>query len=116
VSEARTYADVNAVVGSYLRDFAFAQSSQQKMFGYKRPAAAILALDMPLTELIQPDGTLSRIGGIGPDAHTTAQLSYAETALAHARLAGIPADRIVYCWPLERLLAWFADPLCECRQ
>jgi putative hydrolase len=66
VSEAQTYADVNAVVGSYLRDLAFAQASQQKMFGYKRAAAAILALDVPLTELLQPDGTLPRIGGIGP--------------------------------------------------
>jgi putative hydrolase len=44
------------------------------------------------------------------DAHTTAQLSYADTALAHARLAGIPADRIVNCWPLDRLLAWLANP------
>lgn len=44
------------------------------------------------------------------DAHTTAQLSYAETALAHARLAGIDADRIVNCWPLQRLLAWLSDP------
>ena len=44
------------------------------------------------------------------DAHTTGQLSYAETALAHARLAAIPADRIVNCWPLERLLAWLSDP------
>jgi histidinol phosphatase-like PHP family hydrolase len=40
------------------------------------------------------------------DAHTTGQLAYAETALAHARLAGIPADRIVNCWTLDRLLAW----------
>jgi histidinol phosphatase-like PHP family hydrolase len=44
------------------------------------------------------------------DAHTTTQLSYAETALAHARLAGIPAERIVNCWPLEQLLAWLSDP------
>jgi histidinol phosphatase-like PHP family hydrolase len=43
------------------------------------------------------------------DAHTTAQLRYAETAIAHARLAGIPAERIVNCWPLERLLAWLSD-------
>ena len=42
------------------------------------------------------------------DAHTTSQLAYAETALAHARLAGIPRDRIVNCWPLDRLLAWLA--------
>ena len=60
------YADVNAVVGGYLRDLAFAQSSQQKMFGYKRAAAAILALDVPLTDLVDPDGALPRISGIGP--------------------------------------------------
>jgi hypothetical protein len=66
VHRSRTHADVNAVVGGYLRDLAFAQSSQQKLFGYKRAAAAILALDVPLTELIGPDGTLPRISGIGP--------------------------------------------------
>ena len=60
------HVDVNAVVGGYLRDLAFAQSSQQKMFGYKRAAAAILALDMPLTDLVGPDGALPRISGIGP--------------------------------------------------
>jgi putative hydrolase len=59
-------ADVNAVVGGYLRDLAFAQSSQQKMFGYKRAAAAILSLDRPLTDLVGADGTLPRIPGIGP--------------------------------------------------
>jgi histidinol phosphatase-like PHP family hydrolase len=43
------------------------------------------------------------------DAHTTGQLSYAETAVAHARLAGIPADRVVNCWPLDRLMGWLHD-------
>ena len=52
----QTYADVNAVTGGYLRDLAFAQSSRQKMFGYKRAAAAILALDVPLTDLLGSDG------------------------------------------------------------
>ena len=64
--EPRTYRDVNAVVGGYLRDLAFAQSSQQKMFGYKRAANAILSLDLPLTDLLGPDGALPRIAGIGP--------------------------------------------------
>jgi hypothetical protein len=36
------------------------------MFGYKRAASAVLALDLPLTELRRPDGTLPRISGIGP--------------------------------------------------
>jgi putative hydrolase len=43
------------------------------------------------------------------DAHATWQLAYAETALAHARLAGIPADRIVNCWPVDRLLQWLEE-------
>jgi hypothetical protein len=41
--KAPRYTDVNAVVGGYLRDLAFAQPSQQQMFGYKRAANAILA-------------------------------------------------------------------------
>jgi glycine/D-amino acid oxidase-like deaminating enzyme len=49
------------------------------------------------------------------DAHTTTQRSYAETALAHARLVGIPVERIVNCWPLDRLLAWLSNPSSERR-
>jgi histidinol phosphatase-like PHP family hydrolase len=40
------------------------------------------------------------------DAHSTEELIYAEIAIAHARLAGIPANRVINCWPLSRLLAW----------
>lgn len=40
------------------------------------------------------------------DAHAVSQLWYADLALAHALLAGIPVERIVNCWPLERLRAW----------
>jgi histidinol phosphatase-like PHP family hydrolase len=58
--------DVNAVIGGYLRDLADAQSSAQKMIGYKRAAAAILALGEPLTDVIGPDGALPRIPGVGP--------------------------------------------------
>jgi hypothetical protein len=60
----RTHTDINAVVGGYLRDLAFAQSSQQKMFGYKRAAAVIFGLDVPLTDLVGADGALPRIAGI----------------------------------------------------
>jgi putative hydrolase len=58
--------DVNAVVGGLLRDLALAQTAQPKMFGYKRAAAAVLALDTPLTELLTPEGALPKIAGIGP--------------------------------------------------
>jgi putative hydrolase len=40
------------------------------------------------------------------DAHDVPALGYAETAIAHARLAGIPAERVVNCWPFEKLHDW----------
>lgn len=43
------------------------------------------------------------------DAHTTGQFQYTDTAVAHARLAGIPADRVLNCWPVDRLLQWLAE-------
>jgi hypothetical protein len=58
--------DPNAVIGGYLRDLAFAQTSPQKMYGYKRAAAAILSLPEPLPSLVGADGSMPRISGIGP--------------------------------------------------
>lgn len=46
---------------------------------------------------------------LNSDAHSGTQLKYAETAIAHARLAGIPAERVINCWELDRLLDWLAD-------
>lgn len=40
------------------------------------------------------------------DAHAVEELEAAETAIAHARLAGIPPERIINCWPLAKLLDW----------
>ena len=57
--------DLNALIGGLLRDLAFAQTSEQKMFGYKRAASAILALDRPITELVS-GRTIERIPGVGP--------------------------------------------------
>ena len=48
------------------------------------------------------------IYALDSDAHSTHELAYAETAIAHARLAGLPTERIVNCWPLEQLLEWSA--------
>jgi histidinol phosphatase-like PHP family hydrolase len=43
------------------------------------------------------------------DAHSVEELRYAETAIAHARLAGIPKERIVNCWDVEELRGWLAQ-------
>jgi putative hydrolase len=40
------------------------------------------------------------------DAHSTEDLVFAETAVAHARLAGVPVDRVINCWTTDRLLEW----------
>ena len=40
------------------------------------------------------------------DAHSGAELAYADIALAHARLAKIPPSRIVNTWPAAKLLDW----------
>jgi putative hydrolase len=40
------------------------------------------------------------------DAHAPDELAFAEVAIAHARLAGIPVTRIVNCWPLDHVLEW----------
>jgi histidinol phosphatase-like PHP family hydrolase len=40
------------------------------------------------------------------DAHGASDFDYAETAIAHARLARVPPDRVINCWPLNRLLKW----------
>ena len=46
---------------------------------------------------------------IDSDAHSTLELRYTDTALAHARLAGVPVERVVNCWPLEQLLEWLRE-------
>lgn len=43
------------------------------------------------------------------DAHSVEELRYADIAIAHARLAGVPKARIVNCWEVERLGAWLTE-------
>jgi histidinol phosphatase-like PHP family hydrolase len=40
------------------------------------------------------------------DAHAHPELAFADVAIAHARLAGIPEDRIVNYWPNDRFVRW----------
>jgi putative hydrolase len=48
------------------------------------------------------------IFALDSDAHATDEWAFAETAVAHARLAGIPAERVINTWPLDFLLEWAA--------
>ena len=40
------------------------------------------------------------------DAHSTREFDYVDTAIAHARLAGVPPERVINTWPLVKLLRW----------
>jgi histidinol phosphatase-like PHP family hydrolase len=57
-------------------------------------------------ELARRAASAGCLFALDSDAHSTGELRYAQTAIAHARLAGVPEDRVVNCWPLDRLLEW----------
>ena len=58
--------DLNGRIAALLRDLAAVQKSRQSKWGYKRAAAAVLALEEPIASLLKPDGTLRKIPNIGP--------------------------------------------------
>jgi len=60
--------DLNGKIAALLRDFAAIQKSKQSMWGYKRAASAVLALEEPVESLLQPDGTLRKVRNIGPSS------------------------------------------------
>ncbi len=49
------------------------------------------------------------IFALDSDAHAPDEWAFAETAIAHARLAHIPSERVINCWPLDFLLEWAAS-------
>lgn len=63
-------------------------------------------LDYELAERAVAAGCLVSLDS---DAHATRELRNADTAIAHARLAGIPTERVINGWPLERLLVWLGE-------
>src|SRR6478736_7323884 len=60
--------DMNGTIAALLRDFAAIQKSKQSMWGYKRAASAVLALEEPIASFLQADGTLRKIPNIGPSS------------------------------------------------
>jgi histidinol phosphatase-like PHP family hydrolase len=49
------------------------------------------------------------IFALDSDAHSIAEFPFTDYAIAHARIAGIPADRVVNCWEEATFDAWLAD-------
>jgi histidinol phosphatase-like PHP family hydrolase len=57
-------------------------------------------------ELAQRAVAAGCLFALDSDAHSVGELRYADTAIAHARLAGIPKERVINCWELDDLLEW----------
>ena len=49
------------------------------------------------------------IFALDSDAHSIGELRFTDYAIAHARLAGIPAERVINCWSNERLENWMEE-------
>ena len=49
------------------------------------------------------------IFALDSDAHDSDAFIYTDTAIAHARLAGISPSRVINCWELQALLDWLND-------
>src|SRR5690606_35365356 len=47
---------------------------------------------------------------LSTDAHAPGQLDFLDHGCERAVRHGVPPERIVNTWPVERLLAWAADP------
>jgi histidinol phosphatase-like PHP family hydrolase len=43
------------------------------------------------------------------DAHSIQELPFTDYSIAHARIARIPADRVVNCWPQEKFEDWLRE-------
>jgi putative hydrolase len=43
------------------------------------------------------------------DAHSIGELRFTDYSIAHARLAGIPSERVINCWSNDRLKAWMEE-------
>lgn len=97
----RMYGSRPGVAADWRRVFAAAQAANVAVEIDGDPARQ--DLDYSVAREAVDSGCLFALDS---DAHSTGELQYAETAIAHARLAGIPPNRVINCWPLEKLLAW----------
>lgn len=59
-----------------------------------------------LAEVALEEGCLFALDS---DAHSIAEFPFTDYAIAHARIAQVPADRVVNCWEESRFDAWLRE-------
>ena len=60
-------------------------------------------VDYELAEIALDEGCLFALDS---DAHGIVEFPFTDYAIAHARIAGVPAERVVNCWAEARFDAW----------
>jgi histidinol phosphatase-like PHP family hydrolase len=63
-------------------------------------------IDYELAAIAMDEGC---IFALDSDAHSIAEFPFTDYAIAHARIAKIPADRVVNCWEASRFEAWLEE-------
>ncbi len=63
-------------------------------------------IDYELAAIAMDEGC---IFALDSDAHSIAEFPFTDYAIAHARIAGIPADRVINCWEEPRFDAWLEE-------
>ena len=63
-------------------------------------------VDYELAAIALEEGCLFALDS---DAHSIPELPFTDYSIAHARIAGVPADRVVNCWDESKFDAWLGD-------
>ena len=63
-------------------------------------------VDYELASIAMEEGCLFALDS---DAHSIPELPFTDYSIAHARIAGVPADRVVNCWEESKFDAWLRD-------
>jgi histidinol phosphatase-like PHP family hydrolase len=63
-------------------------------------------IDYELAAVALEEGCLFALDS---DAHSIPEFPFTDYAIAHARIAGVPADRVVNCWDESKFDAWLRE-------
>lgn len=63
-------------------------------------------IDYQLAEVALAEGC---VFALDSDAHSIGELAFTDYSIAHARIAGVPADRVVNCWDDARFDGWLRE-------
>ena len=63
-------------------------------------------IDFELARVALDEGCLFALDS---DAHSLGELPFTDYAIAHARIAGLPANRVVNCWDAKTFDRWLSE-------